>query len=185
MLIGFIGSHGTGKTTTAEALSDITRMPMLGSTARTANAMGLPVNDKASMLSQLLVTISRANQVLESRYIAAAAVTDRTPLDSYAYTTYQVDHVWDQADYMQWYLDQSRQLVTYAMKQYTYLFYFPILWEPENDGVRLVDVDYQKTIDDRLIVLIRELGLNVTEMPDATPLERAHMIKHMVTPVMV
>jgi hypothetical protein len=183
MKIGFIGSHGTGKTSTAEVLSEMTSIPFLGSTARTASALRLPVNQEASPMSQMLVTVSRANQVLGNW--GQDIITDRTPLDSHAYTTYQADYVWAAIDAMPWYLEQSRTLVANAMLHYNFLFYFPILWELSADDVRKDDLLYQRAIDDRLIVLMREMQLPVITMPEGTSVERAHFIQAHTVPVMV
>lgn len=184
MLIGFMGSHGTGKTSTAHELSSITRIHFLGSTARVADQIGLAVNQEADYLSQLLVTVSRANQVLRAK---ERIITDRTPLDSLAYTTYQIDYMWkERPDYLGWYLRESRSLVEAAMERYTHLFYFPICWESEEDGLRKADPDYQRAIDDRILVLIREMNLPVVTMPNVSASERAYMIKQaVVTSTMV
>jgi len=185
MYIGFIGSHGTGKTTTAEELSSMMDIPFLGSTARTASAYGLEVNQEATMMSQLLVTVSRANQVLGG-FDSKDLITDRTALDSYAYTTYQADYVWPSDSSMRWYIDQSWRLVQNAMKKYDSLFFFPILWAPKEDGLRKTDLKYQAAIDDRLRMFIRESTLNnIVVMPPGTPTERAHFIQASVLPVMV
>jgi hypothetical protein len=179
MFIGFTGSHGTGKTTTAEALEKISGWSFMGSTARTAAATGLPVNKDATELSQLLVTVSRANQVL-SYDVSRTIVTDRTPLDSYAYTTYQAENMWTKDDSdlsMFWYLEQSKTLVRHSMQRYEKVFYFPVLWGPEDDGLRIQDVSYQRSIDERIRLLLQDMDIEYVKMPDGTPEERAFFIK--------
>jgi len=178
MLIGFIGSHGTGKTTTAKVVASLMDGKPLLSSSREVNASGLPINKEATRLTQLMITVARANQAHTYGSRPGLWVADRTPFDSVAYTRYQMDNVWDHdaaLDMIYW--NYSMDLALGSLKEYDRLFYFPPLPVLEDDGVRLGDRDYQMIIDDRLRSLLRQIGVGEINVPDGTVLERAHFIQ--------
>lgn len=173
MIIGFFGSHGTGKTTTADLIADKMGCTQLTSKSREVGEF-LPINTEATHLSQLLITAGRANQAMHYSGTPGVYVADRTPLDSLAYTAYQADNVW--TDTPDIYLNESKNLVKNTMWRYTALFYFPVTFPPEDDGVRYSDVNYQDSIDYYIRSLADELGFFYQTVPDGTAEERAAAI---------
>ena len=186
MLIGFIGSHGTGKTTTANVVAAMMKGEALTSSSREVNSSGLPINKDATRLTQLMITVARANQAHLYGGRAGIYVADRTAFDSVAYTRYQMDNVWDQdPDLDSLYWNYSMDLALGSLKEYDKLFYFPPLEGLEDDGVRLGDRDYQMIIDDRIRSMLRQVGVGEIQVPDGSVLERAHFIQATVSPIMV
>lgn len=178
MIIGFIGSHGTGKTSTAQAYSEISGSVALLSSSREIHNAGLPINQEATMLTQLMITVARANQAYSYADRETNFVADRTPLDSYAYTSYQIDYIWNENDDLRKiYLQQTAELVESSMKKYSHLFYFPIYWPVTKDDARKDDLAYQNVIDDRIVTYMYSLGVKPIVVPNVSPVERAHFIQ--------
>lgn len=90
--IGFVGTHGTGKTTSvyemATALKKVAGLPNVGILVETARGCPYPINRETGVLSQEWLTI---NQTLSEHNMARSSpilVCDRTVLDAMAYTLY-------------------------------------------------------------------------------------------------
>lgn len=173
MIIGFFGSHGTGKTTTAEIIAEKTGCNLLLSKSREVGDFW-PINREATETSQLLITAARANQALHYSRAPGLFLADRTPLDSLAYSTYQSDNVW--VDTPDIYMNESFNLVKNTMRNYTALIYFPVLFDPKEDGVRDGDINYQDAIDYYIRDFADQLGIYYQTAPDGTAEERADAI---------
>ena len=178
MLIGFIGSHGTGKTTTAKVVADLMNGQPLLSSSREVNSTGLPINKEATRLTQLMITVARANQAHTYGNMPGVWVADRTAFDSVAYTRYQMDNVWDyDKDLDNIYWTYTMNLALGSLKEYDKIFYFPPLPNLEDDGTRLPDREYQMIIDDRIKSLNAQIGIGAIEVPEGSIVERAHFIQ--------
>lgn len=184
MRIGFLGSHSTGKTSVAE---ELTRSRLLGdmafvpSTARKIGAAGYPINQLATPLSQFLVTVSR---IVDEDTIAKGehkyTVSDRTPLDSLAYTYWQANNVWNM-DHEDPYITYSRELVLEHMHKYDFVFFFPVTWGLVSDGVRSDDVKYRVEVGGLMKSLADFYGVQYHTVPDVSPMGRAAYIIDVVT----
>ena len=147
MRIGFTGAQGTGKTTLLRAIEKADLgFTVVPSTAREAIKAGFSLNRDADPLSQLVTTVSRVALEDNLYRITGKTLSDRTPLDSLAYTLYQLTFVWEKRE-SDYYWNISQGLVLEHMHKYDHIFYFPPYFAPKNDGVRDDDVLYQKTID--------------------------------------
>lgn len=179
MRIGFTGSQGTGKTTLAKHLvkqpefKDYTFIP---SAARVAEKEGFKVNRDADPLSQLLTTAGRITTEYEQWDITDDTISDRTPLDSLAYTTYQFNNVWPEFN-SGYYWKVSYALVEKHMENYDVLVYFPNFWAPTADGVRDGDPQYQADIDVLIKTFLETMDMPHVVMPNATNAERYKIIK--------
>jgi hypothetical protein len=182
MRIGFTGAHGTGKTTTAQRLVQILpqNWPMVPSTARLSQAAGFPINRDATPESQLFTMMARTSleDKVEREY--GRVVSDRTPLDSLAYTKYQLDYMWKDRD-LQFYYDMSYEHTLSHMQKYDAVFYFPVLWSPVDDGVRDPSVEYQLEHNRILVRLAIHQATQLIRVPDGTVDERAQFIKNLLT----
>lgn len=173
MRVGFTGAQGTGKTTLLKAINknnlDLRPVP---STAREALKAGFNVNRDADPLSQLVTTVSRIT--LEDRlyHNTGRTISDRTPLDSLAYTCYQMHNVWDKDVGNEYYWSISKSIVVQHMWKYDHIFYFPPFWKPKADGVRDDDEQYQRDIDSIIVGLLDTYNIEYHTMPRGTTEQR-------------
>lgn len=167
MRIGFVGTQGTGKTSLANALmeteyfknNDFIFSP--SSSRRLAGRLG--INQSASPFSQLAIMAARlGDEDAASNGGRLNVISDRTPLDSLAYTKYQFDHVWEEGDpEAEICLEVSTGLVARAMRDYDLVAYFPNYgWPEEDDGVRPQGADYQKEIAYNCLTYLGQFGIN-------------------------
>jgi hypothetical protein len=180
MKIGFVGPHGSGKTSLAKHL--VANSPEFGkfiyvpsSARRLENKVG--INKEATPYSQLLITVTRiADEEDLSDNGRAHLLCDRTPLDSLAYTHYQNEHVWaNRGDEM---LKSSELLVRRVMRDYDLVVYFPAYWPPEDDGTRMTDPEYQKMIGLYMMMYMNRFGIKPYIMTDEPVDKRAlHLVK--------
>jgi predicted ATPase len=179
MRVGFTGSHSTGKTSVARLVAEQNPFwAFVPSTARKVADAGLGVNREADHMSQVLTTLSRF--VDESRAHEEGwgfTVSDRTPLDSLAYTKYQIDNVWIGNELNSFYWDYSKKFVIEAMKVYDRVFYFPVgSFALTLDGLRENDEKYRSDIDAIIKELIVELAIPVSIVPDGSVEERTRFV---------
>lgn len=177
MRVGFTGSQGTGKTSVMKRIANAkSPFVMVPSTARAASAAGYSVNRDADPLSQLVTTAGRIateNRLYRER---GATVSDRTPLDSLAYTTYQMNYEWNRREKNDYYWETTLQLVLEHMQQYDAIFYFPVYWAPKNDGLRDSDPEYQETIDGYIQYYLKVLNKDYFIMPKGTTEQRYRFV---------
>lgn len=174
MRIGFIGSHGTGKTSLAKHMTEMPEWRdhvfVPSGVRRISNLV--KINRDAGPYDQLLSTCARiADEELLSDGGKTGTISDRTPLDSLAYTAYQHHNIWtgNPGEYMQ----ICEGLVRQSMRTYDALVYFPVYWTPEDDGVRLVDPDYQRQVAAYCVRYLTKFKLNYYVISDASVEERA------------
>lgn len=176
MRIGFTGSHGTGKTSTSIELTrraQFKNYVTIPSTAREAAEAGYGINRDADELSQYMVLMARiVGEELDAEGLMY--ISDRTPVDSLAYTDYQMDKVWMNRNPYYW--KQCYRITRWHMRKYDHVFYFPITFPIEKDGVRDGSVNYQKDIDRRVRKLLKEMEISYTTMPAGTIKQRAKFI---------
>jgi hypothetical protein len=93
-----------------------------------------------------------------------------------AYTYYQNQNAWkSQYDEM---VKASELLVRRAMRDYDLVVYFPAYWEPEDDGTRLTDVEYQKMIGLYMMMYMNRFGIKPYIMTNEPVDKRAlHLVK--------
>jgi len=145
MKIGFTGAHGTGKTMTAQALKATGKFDDFYFPPSSARLLfGDGINTSATPLSQILITMDRTNNIAGHQNV----ITDRTAIDSWAYTEYQMITVWSPDEVPTGYAAITNQYVDRAMNDIDLLVYFPPFWLPKDDGIRLTDRNYQRNIDD-------------------------------------
>jgi hypothetical protein len=173
--IGMTGAHGTGKTSMAEAML---RTPafrdsvLVPSTARQIKEYGYPINREATELSQILVPLLRMVDEYEAEPNAynEALISDRTLVDSLAYTMYQNDYVWESGALIEF---VSRRLTEMHMNSYSYVLYFPIYWDGVADGVRDPDEEYRRKIDNNVLSILELMNIQYLIVPNVSPEDRA------------
>lgn len=180
--IGMAGAHGTGKTSMANAMLQteaFSKSVLVPSTARQIKEYGYPINREATELSQILVPLLRMVDEYEAEPKAAneALISDRTLVDSLAYTMYQNDHVWESGALIEF---VSRRLTEMHMNSYDYVLYFPIYWDGVQDGVRDPDENYRRSIDANILSILELMNIHYLQVPNVSPELRAEWFFNVV-----
>lgn len=176
--IGMTGAHGTGKTSMAEAMTagPFKLFKPVPSTARQIKAYGYPINREATELSQLLVPLLRMIDESEAmtdrhnRFNHQGIISDRTLVDSLAYTMYQCTNVWDSGEFIE---HVTYRLTRMYMNTYSVLLYFPIYWDNVDDGVRDPSEQYRRDIDSNVKTVLEMLEVPYWTVPNVSPEMRA------------
>jgi predicted ATPase len=138
------GAHGTGKTTIlrdiADYLLDKTPIKPIFNTSNARNLfkMGIKINDKGDDFVQYVVQASHVSRFAEPDWFA-----DRCVVDGFAY----MEAAWKRKFVSQDCWNTVYTLMNVFAPLYTQIFYVPIEFEMENDGIRKVDIEYQQEID--------------------------------------
>jgi len=140
----FCGAHGTGKTTVlkdiADDLLDVYDLKPIFNTsnARKLFKLGEELNDKGGNFVQYVVQASHVSRFAEENWFA-----DRCVVDGWAYMI--AARLKNQVDSECWHSVSC--MMEFFVPLYTQIFYVPIEFEMENDGIRKVDTEYQREID--------------------------------------
>ena len=173
--IGMMGAQGTGKTSMAEAMVNSPAFSLfrtVPSTARQIKAYGYPINREATELSQILVPLLRMVDEAEAftdkhnRLYKQGIISDRTLVDSLAYTMYQNANVWEGGDLVE---HVTFRLTQMYMQTYGVLLYFPIYWDNVDDGVRDPDEKYRREIDNNVKAVLDLLDVPYFTVPNVSP----------------
>lgn len=155
MKIGICGTHSTGKTTLVEALRteeyfkdyffDI-------NVTRWVREAGLPINENTSDASQEINLVKRIAHLNSFDNM----ICDRTIIDVLAYST-AGKHISKRS------LEYQRKLLDLNAHKYDYIFYLPMDIAVVDDGVRAIDPEYRKQIDNLIIDSLHYLD-NIREL---------------------
>lgn len=167
MHIILIGAHGTGKSTLAKAISEQLDIPVTESVARAVKKCFEDVSINGPDFKELVLqnTLCELSRWDFTRWKECINVMTRCPLDTLAYarvsamnatgTTKEGFQFIHDHHLMEFKQDEvSRQM----LKQSIFL-YLPIEFPLEQDGVRPMDVEYQKQVDVAMRQLIYELDI--------------------------
>ena len=150
MKIAFIGTHGTGKTALCHGLaqwliSKNKRVSMVTEIARLAKRAGLPINEETTIRSQKWIILTQIAKEVEEEKESDFIVCDRGIIDNYAYLTHKFGNQQD--------LDP---LIEQHLKSYDFLFKVPVYYPLQFDGVRTMNQDFQKEIDQEIDKVLNE-----------------------------
>jgi predicted ATPase len=168
------GAHGTGKTTVLKDISDYlldntSIIPIFNtSNARKLSEMGVKINDKGDDFVQYVVQASHVSRFAEPNWFA-----DRCVVDGFAY----MEAAWRKKLVSQECWDTVHNLMNTFAPLYTQIFYVPIEFEMENDGIRKVDIEYQREID-HYMKRILELYNNVTTLKGSRDERKEIVLKY-------
>lgn len=146
MKIGFCGTISVGKTTLVNALKELPEFA--GYEFKTERSkylrdLGIPLNVDSTLKGQIVFMAERASELMLDNMI-----TDRTVIDVMAFTRLAKSIAYFAAD-------DFNNAVSHLLREYDYIFYVsPKGVELEDNGVRVVDVNYRKKIDEEIQHLI-------------------------------
>lgn len=180
MRVGFVGTHGTGKTTVAVALAERLGYRLVTSASRRVHALGYEINDKATVVSQAATSMARLAAQLDA---GLDFVSDRTLLDSMAYNEYQLENLWAGDQQAQFWYDTMDTITAYMMQQYDLIVYFPITFALEADGVRATDIKYQADIDSRIKAFLEKYRLRVYTIPNGDVISRVDYLEGLINDI--
>lgn len=143
-----IGSQGTGKTTLAKnlqaTLSVFKKYEIIDGSSREANKLGLEINESTSIKSQRImnqITIKKINEFKDSAcnliFVTSIARLYAYPQRAYSLTPEPNLGV---------FVDVMKTWALYELNL-AQVFYIPIEFYIENDGVRSIDLTFQRDID--------------------------------------
>lgn len=165
MNVYLTGSHGTGKTTVANAIADKTEFGTVPSVARNSpHKPGTAENQRFIM-----------DRVVHRLRTHEGTIHERTPLDVMAYTVL-MDHT-SEYNHQKMNVDAFLRTLEHMDRP---IFYFPILFPLASDGVRPGKWE-QVVVDTFIRTNLERSGVTYYTMPDGTPDVRADFILERVS----
>jgi len=158
MKIAFIGAHGTGKTILCHELAawlkkNDKEVEMVTEVARDATKVGLPINESTTVEAQTWIILTQIAKEIEAEKHAKIVICDRSIIDNYVY----LFHSFGQQKHLE-------ELIKKHMTTYDFLFKVPIFYQLKEDGVRALDEKFQKVIDQKLDLILKENKINHTKL---------------------
>ncbi len=152
MRIAITGAHGVGKSTLARQLCDALALPELPTPGRTLAERGLPVNESATVASQLVAWFLQYRFERER----TAWIASRSLIDVWAYTVLAAARA--DADLVERALiDELARATPIAIEgAYDWLLYVPPTIPLVADSVRDDDVNFQRATDDAICRALAE-----------------------------
>ena len=148
------GPSGMGKTTLAKYLAERFNVPFInvGMVSNICKCHGLKTHkevieyskENPNMGGQLQIELMASRSTMFFKHQASGFVTDRGPIDSLVYSELQVAQYMPEGNhrFMEFMIKQA----TSDIRAFTHVILIPWIdgWEIENDGVRVVDPEFQK-----------------------------------------
>ena len=162
--IALVGASSTGKTTVYELLkSKLPKYEFINESTRTVGSYGFPINEKGTDATQLAISSFHLEALLQPYNL----ILDRCYMDLVVYSNHMnID------ENTRTYIEDTWHRVK---DEYTHYVYFPIEFDSVDDGVRSVNEDWRKTIDEefqKYLKTVREPYLIIT----GSPMQRVNQI---------
>jgi len=163
--IALVGASSTGKTTVYELLK--TKLPkyeFVNESTRTIGQYGFPINEAGTSETQLAISSFHLEALLQPYNL----VLDRCYMDLVAYSRFMPNISEETLKYI---LDTWKRV----KKEYTHYVYFSIEFDSVDDGVRSVNEQWRKDIDDEFFEMLQDVRqpyLAVT----GSPMQRVEQI---------
>ena len=156
--IALVGSSSTGKTTVYELLKNkLSKFDFINESTRSVAQYGFPINEKGTSETQLAISSFH----LEALLNPGNMLLDRCYMDLVVYS-----HFMDNIDLKV--LDYIEDTWNRVKSEYTHYIYFPIEFDSVDDGVRSVNEEWRKNIDNTFqdfLEGVRKPYLTVTGSP--------------------
>ena len=155
--IALVGASSTGKTTVFELLKNkFPKYEFINESTRNVAKYGFPINEFGTDATQLAISSFHLEALLKP----FNSVLDRCYMDLIVYTNHM-----DVDDCTKDYIEETWHRVK---GEYTHYIYFPIEFDSVDDGVRSVNEDWRKDIDNefkKYLDTVRKPFLTVTGSP--------------------
>lgn len=162
--IGLIGTGGCGSTTIAKEVSSIINIPFIKSSDMTKiilkrdNYDYEPNHFVEKFLSEKNREFELINLRINQEHELNNFITDRTTLENFVYALDSLEN------YTMDELNIIHEKCFNNMKNYTHLFYLKRRENIKNNGIRTINVFYQRNIDYLIKGTIKDWNLNVIEL---------------------
>lgn len=152
MKIIIAGAHGVGKTTLAHKLKEQLGLPLLPDVAVEAFEKGFAISENTPPEVQFWMFARQ----LELEKMADRFIGDKCLID---YSVY-ADIIFED--------DRVKSLLAEMIKnniKYDYIFYLPVEFPIEDNGIRSLDPEFQKAVDRRYLEILKDWGLPFVFLP--------------------
>lgn len=158
--INFVGSQGTGKSTLLESMrKDLEFKGLKFQTEivrKLVKTKNLSINESGNANSQRIFFNAYEKVLQKTGY-----VSDRCLIDVYAYTNWLYDHKnINSQELKNLYAEILRQRSSIRNRDFGLVIYFPIEFDIVADGVRSVNKEFQKEIDDIIIDTLTKFDIS-------------------------
>ena len=147
MKIAIVGSHGVGKSTLSKNLAKILNLPIIPDIVVEAYHKGFTINENTPLETQFWLF---AKQLELERNFADHWIADKCLID---YSVYGDVLLSDQ---------RAKELLSEMIQrnsQYDFVFYLPIEFPIEDDGIRSTDPQFQASVDSRFLEVLNAWGI--------------------------
>ena len=146
MKVAFIGSHGVGKTTLCFELAALLkkRDKVVEMVREVARFCPLPINRETTVAAQSWILHTEIAEELVADSKAEIVICDRSVLDNYCYLLQTGKH------------PMLEPLVRWWTASYHLLIKVPIVGSMQFDGLRDVDIAFQRTVDETIDRVLAE-----------------------------
>ncbi|MFP5225526.1 MAG: AAA family ATPase [Actinomycetota bacterium] len=152
--IAIVGSFSTGKTTLAEAAAGPLGLPLLPEVAREVASEGFQLDKDATPEVETLIFLRQYRNEMQHRTF----VSDRSLIDVMAYAAWVLENQRRRREFALW--DTCVDIAEHRLRtQYTHIFYLPIEFGIVSDGLRPMDPEFQRDIDQRILGLLDRYSL--------------------------
>lgn len=145
MRIAIAGAHGVGKTTLANKLKESLDLPILPDVAIEAFEKGFAISENTPPETQFWMF----GRQLELEQLTKKFIADKCLID---YSVY-ADVLFDDKRVK----DLLAEMIS-RNADYSHIFYLPIEFPIEDNGIRSLDPEFQKKINDRYLEILDSWG---------------------------
>ncbi len=143
--IAIVGSFSTGKTTLAEATATRLDLPILRDVAREISGLGFKLDQNATVETETLIFLRQyVNELTHPEFVG-----DYSIIHVLAYAGWVLENQERRKEFALW--DACLEIAQQHSSNYSQVFYLPIEFGIVPDGLRPLDTDFQKDIDERIV----------------------------------
>jgi len=168
--IALVGASSTGKTTVYELLKNkLPKYEFINESTRTVAKYGFPINENGTDATQLAISSFHLEALLQPYNL----VLDRCYMDVLVYTCFMDNIDRGTHDFIQDTWDRIKG-------EYTHYIYFPIEFESVDDGVRSVNEDWRRKIDERFKSELEKTAKVAYLTVSGSPMQRVDQILNFI-----